>query len=139
MNNKIDVLQFDEVGYAPVVTFDAWRVAMLNYIDELLPQHITSFQKHDLTDEAFILLNGKCILFIADTKDDVITHIEAIEMTPNKIYNIKKGVYHTHTLSENGKVLIVENDNTCDENSPVILTTPEINQKLVELTKQLWK
>ena len=35
-----------------------------------------------------------------------------------KLYNVKKGVWHTHTLDKDGTVLIVENQDTNDDNSP---------------------
>ncbi|ERJ11883.1 cupin domain-containing protein [Haloplasma contractile] len=135
---KYEILSYDEVGYKPVVSFNGWRVAMLNYIDELEPDRIDNFQKHDLTDESFILLEGECILFVADVDGDSIQNIEAIEMEKNKVYNIKKSVYHTHTLKKGTRVLIVENDDTSDENSPIVSVTESVTKELVRLTNKYW-
>ena len=38
-----------------------------------------------------------------------------------KLYNIKKSTWHSHTLSKDAVVLIVENVNTCLINSPEII------------------
>jgi hypothetical protein len=59
-------------------------------------------------------------------------------MQAGKIYNIKQGVYHTHTLSQDAKVLIVENQDTNDRNSPKIAVSGDIQQQLSQLKAQLW-
>jgi len=59
-------------------------------------------------------------------------------MQPNKTYNIKRGVFHTHTLSQDAKVLIVENQDTNDSNSPKIMIDQSINRQLVRITAEHW-
>lgn len=49
--------------------------------------------------------------------------IQCVTLEPLKCYNVKKGVWHTHTLEKDSSVLIVENRNTCDDNSPTALLT----------------
>lgn len=139
INNFYEITEFNDAGYAPIVDFQSWRVAMLNYIDELEPDRINNFQCHLETDEVFVLLAGRCILFLAEVEDDhqIIT-IHAVDMQPQRAYNIKQGVFHTHTLTEEAKVLIIENRDTSDANSPKIMIDPKINQQLVELTAEKW-
>ncbi|MGK0273471.1 MAG: cupin superfamily acireductone dioxygenase involved in methionine salvage [Cocleimonas sp.] len=138
-SHLLEVSGFDAVGYAPVVDFQTWRVAMLNYIDELEADKIDNFQCHSKTDEVFVLLSGKCILFCAqvDDKENIID-IVSWDMQINQTYNIKRGVYHTHTLSEDAKVLIVENSDTDDNNSPKIMIDKRVRQQLVEITTEKW-
>ncbi|PKH06337.1 hypothetical protein [Moritella sp. Urea-trap-13] len=138
-SHLLEVSGFDAVGYAPVVDFQTWRVAMLNYIDELEADKIDNFQCHSETDEVFVLLSGKCILFCAqvDDKENIID-IVSWDMQINQTYNIKRGVYHTHTLSEGAKVLIVENSDTDDNNSPKIMIDKRVRQQLVEITTEKW-
>jgi hypothetical protein len=59
-------------------------------------------------------------------------------MEPYKIYNIKKSVWHTHTLSRDGKVLIVENRNTTLDNSPFCPLTDAQRKMIAEMTIDLW-
>jgi len=133
------VSEFNAAGYAPVVDFQTWRVAMLNYIDELEADRIDNFQCHNETDEVFILLSGKCILFCAELdKQGDIAEVVSWDMQVNKTYNIKRGIYHTHTLSKDAKVLIVENSDTDDSNSPKIMVDTLLRHKLVKLTDSLW-
>lgn len=129
VNELMEVLQYEGIGYQPILACRDWRVAILNYHPELLVENIGNFQQHSLTDEAFILLKGECTLFVVD--DETIENVHGVKMEPLKLYNIKKGVYHTHTLSEDAMVLIVEADDTCDDNSPMVLVDDAIRARIV--------
>ncbi|MBE2223716.1 MAG: hypothetical protein IAF02_19405, partial [Anaerolineae bacterium] len=131
LNDFCEVIEFNEAGYAPIVDFQSWRVAMLNYIDELEPNQINNFQCHLETDEVFVLLAGHCILFLAEVAENrqIIT-IHAVDMEPHRAYNIKQGIFHTHTLTQDAKVLIIENRDTSDLNSPKIMIDQTINEQL---------
>lgn len=135
MDNLMEVLEYTGIGYQPILACRDWRVAVLNYHEELLPQNINNFQQHSLTDEAFVLLKGHCILFLAE--DESLQEIHAVEMEPHKVYNIKQGTYHTHTLTEDAMVLIVEADDTCDDNSPIVRPDEAVTAKMIALTKEI--
>lgn len=128
----IEVATYEKEGYAPVIDYADWRVAMLNYCEELEIQNINSMQKHNETDEVFVLLKGNCTLFTGGNESEL-SEIDAIKMEPFKLYNVKKGVYHTHTLDLEGSVLIVENRNTNDENSTTKPLTAEQKDTLYQL------
>lgn len=119
MMNKelLEIVSYDGEGYLPLIDFEKWRVAELRYCEELEVEHLKDMQKHNETDEVFVLLEGDFTLFIGG-KGDTIGEIEAIKLEPLKIYNVKKGTFHTHTPEKNATVLIVENADTCDDNSP---------------------
>lgn len=117
MDEKLlEVREFMGLGYSPVIDFGAWRVAILNYIDEIHPDRISFMERHNETDEVFVLSKGQAILFIGEG-DMAIRTIHSQVLEPGKIYNVKKGVWHTVVLSEDGSVLIVENRDTRRENS----------------------
>lgn len=120
----IEITELHEEGYKPLVDYQAWRVAVLKYCDDLRPENLLTMQKHTLTDEVFVLLEGECTLF-GGGYGDAPNEVEVVEMQPLKIYNVKKGVWHTHTLSKDAVVLIVENVETCDDNSPTENLTEE--------------
>lgn len=134
----LEIRGFEGAGFQPLVDYDTWRVAMLRYSDELLADRIFAMQRHDETDEVFVLLEGHCILFLGGRKDKI-EAITAVEMVPRKLYNIKRGVWHTHTLSEDASVLIVENSDTTVQNSPKLLLNDSQRQKIVTLTRGLWE
>jgi hypothetical protein len=135
--NLLEVSQYAGEGYMPLIDFNTWRVAVLNYIDELLPERIDTMQRHDETDEVFVLLQGHCILFLA-SGDEMICDLFAEDLQPLKFYNVKKGCWHSHTLSKDAAVLIVENRNTTLDNSPKVDLSAAQTGELVRLTQQLW-
>ncbi len=130
----IDVTSYQGEGYLPMIVFEAWRVAILRYCEELEVQNLTTMQKHNETDEVFVLLEGNCTLFTGG-KGDSIQEIDAIAMKPLQLYNVKQGVWHTHTLDHEATVLIVENQDTSDHNSPKQSLTAD---QLVQI-KSLYK
>ena len=61
----IEVKEYKEPGYAPVIDFESWRVAVLNDIDELEIPNLKTMQKHLESDEVFVLLIWHLSLFTA--------------------------------------------------------------------------
>ena len=55
-----------------------------------------------------MLLKGNAVIYEED---------EVYTMEPNKVYNVKKGLWHHLVLSEDAEVLVVENSSTARENS----------------------
>ena len=133
----LEIREYTGEGYMPVIDYGAWRAAILNYAEELLPHNITHMQRHDETDEVFVLLRGRCILFIGEG-DETVTSIFAQDMEPLKMYNVKRSAWHTHTLSRDASVLVVENRDTTVENSPFTDLTPAQTAFLVAETRRLW-
>ncbi len=133
----LEIRDYGGEGYRPLIDFGAWRVAVLRAIDELLPENLATMQRHDETDEVFVLLAGRCILFFGEGTDAVTT-IHAADMEPLKLYNVKRGAWHTHTLSEDATVLIVENVDTTDANSPLVTLNAAQRAEIVQLTQALW-
>lgn len=124
-------------GYKPLVDFESWRVAVLNFADDLRVENIARVQRHNETDEVFVLLKGRCILFVGEG-DETVTAIHARELEPHKLYNVRKAVWHHHTLSEDAMVLVVENFDTTYGNSPFRDLTGEQREEIRELTGKLW-
>lgn len=134
LNCFLDIKEYKKEGYKPLVDFESWRVAILNYIDELEPENIKFMEKHLETDEVFILLKGACILFFLDQRKNDILHIN---MKPGIVYNVKKGSYHTHVLSKEASLIIVENQNTSNQNSEKILLSSDQKKKIQELSIEI--
>lgn len=126
---QIEITEFQEAGYKPLVDYEAWRVAVLKFCDDLRLENVKTMQKHLETDEVFILVKGKCRLFLGGSGEKP-GKIEKVDMIPGRVYNIKKGVWHNHIMDEEGEVVIVENSNTSDDNSPIV---PLTEKQLKEL------
>ncbi len=125
-------------GYQPLVDYGEWRVAILRFEVALLPHNIRHVQRHDQTDEVFVLLSGRCILFLGEG-DDSVTAIHAQDMQPLKLYNVKRRCWHSHTLSRDASVLIVENRDTADQNSPMVGLDRVHQERICEATAKLWQ
>lgn len=133
----LQILSYEGTGYQPLIDYDKWRVAILRYCDELLPERIFAMQRHNETDEVFVLLEGRCILFLGKGQD-TITTITAVDMVPRKLYNVKRGVWHNHTLNNDASVLIVENSGTTIQNSPKKLLNDDQRRQIMHITHELW-
>lgn len=134
----IEICEHNEPDYKPLVDFESWRVALLNYTADYLPEKINRMQRHNETDEVFVLLAGRCILFLGEGEESV-TQVHAVDMELYKLYNIKQGVWHSHTFSEDARVLVVENRDTVYENSPFVNLSGAQQKEVVALAKDLWK
>lgn len=131
----LEIRHYEGDGYQPLIACQSWRVAILTYCDELLPDQIGKMQRHDETDEVFILLRGQCLLYVGEGQSGV-TGISAQKMEPLKVYNVKRWVWHTHTLSRDAVVMIVENDNTSLANSPEVTLDAHQRGELVKLARE---
>lgn len=137
----LQVRVHDGPGYLPLVDYERWRVAVLNFCPELRPQALGSLQRHDLTDEVFVLLRGRCLLFVADGADgaDAAVAIHACDLRPGVVYNVVRGTWHTHALTPDAMVLVVENRDTTRENSPVLGLGEDERRRLRELAAAAWE
>ncbi len=126
----VEISEYTGEGYRPLVDYGEWRVAILRYVDDLRPENIKTLERHNETDEVFVLLEGRCILFVGDGDK-----LEPVDMKPHKLYNVKKGVYHTHALSEDAIVLVVENRDTGGWNSDRVSLTEAQRERLATESK----
>ncbi len=115
----IEILEYTGIGYKPMVDYGSWRVAILRYIDELRPDAVRFLERHCETDEVFVLLSGQAILFIGGNAARIAT-LEPLIMQPGKLYNVKRNTWHNVILSGDATILLVENQNTCRENSEYV-------------------
>lgn len=132
MEKEIQIFSMPETDYEPIIDYKTWRVAVLKYCPNTRPENIKTMQKHDFTDEVFVLLSGNCILYSAGN-GECPGQLQAIHLEPDRVYNIPSGYWHNHTLDEGAAVLIVENQDTCDDNSPILPISEEQKAELFRL------
>jgi ureidoglycolate hydrolase len=131
----LEIREYIGPGYQPVIDFDTWRVAILNYLDEIQPERIDFMERHKETDEVFVMVKGKGILFLGEGEHGIESiHPQVMEF--GKIYNVKRNVWHTVVLSLDGSVLIVENRNTSRENSDYYTLDRKLRDALIEKARQ---
>ena len=106
----LEILENNENGYHPLMRFGVWRVAVANPCDKWVEGNVTFMERHMKTDEVFVLLRGEAALYIGDGR-------EKVTMEIGKVYNVTLGTWHNLCMYEGSQVLIVENDDTCRENT----------------------
>ena len=131
-----DTYDFNGIGYEKLFHHQNWRVAILNYIEELERDKLIYVEAHNLTDEVFVLLSGTCHMFFAKVEEGRVLDFTCLSLEPNKVYKIPMGVYHTHTLSCDAKLLIVEEENTCYDNSPRVYLTQDEKNMMMQTYKE---
>ena len=136
-HHYLEITEYHGEGYHPCVDYGEWRVAILRHIADLAAEKITFLERHQETDEVFVLLAGRCLLFIGENSEESIS-IQGVDMVPHKLYNVKKGAYHNHILSEDAVVLIVENRDTGSQNSDRMPLSSEEREQVIALAASLW-
>ncbi|MBQ2715121.1 MAG: cupin [Clostridia bacterium] len=104
----IEKYSFDGEDFLSVLQFESWKIGILRYSERF--SSFSRLERHNLTDEAFILLEGSATLY---------TDTESVEMQKCVVYNIKKGVWHHIVVDENTTVMVVENSSTSSENTDI--------------------
>lgn len=123
-------------SYLPLVDYQTWRVALLREDENLTPWTIPFFERHNETDEVFVLLEGSCMLIWTEEEKPALEDMRAEIMKPGVVYNVTRGTWHSSALTEETQVLIVENVDTNDDNSEYYYLTPAQKQRLQDLAEQ---
>ncbi len=123
----LEVYSYKGDGFKPLVVYKSWRVAILNFIDELEPENIGRVERHPETDEVFVLTRGEGVLFVGEGKPEVKKLYPQV-MEEGVIYNVKPQTWHTIELTRDASVLIVENADTGEKNSEYCDLSPELKQ-----------
>ena len=103
----LEVQEWNEVGYQPLVFSQDWQVALLNWEPIFDLEKISEVERHNQTDEVFVLTRGRAVLFTVDEQG-----MQIEEMKPGVIYNVRKGVWHNLTSTRDASWIIVENRDT---------------------------
>lgn len=112
MDKNFTLGLYNGSGYAPL--FESghdWMVAVYNGCP--FPGYL---ERHNTSDEAFILMAGRAIMIVGDSGPDA-SIAKPVELAPFQAINIKKSVWHGILTSPDARVLIVENRDVTKENS----------------------
>lgn len=124
---KVSVEQFEGEGLKRVVESGDWFVGIKNWKPANDRAHFDCMERHLLTDEVFVLLEGGCTLLVDHSPENQCTDIRCLPMQKNRVYCIHPGVWHNTITTLDAKLILVENRNTSMDNSEVrVLTRDEI-------------
>lgn len=102
---KIQIMHSDKSGFDVLHCFGSWQVGMIKYAEGLEKASLGRLEKHESTDELFVLLKGEASLFVGEELNETL-------MKQGFVYNIPKGLWHTVTLSKEAIVIVFENAHT---------------------------
>lgn len=131
----LEIRDYDGVGYKPLIDYADWRVAILNYLDNVRPDLNTTMERHLETDEVFVLTRGKGVLLMGGNGPQA-DCVQPEPMDIGKLYNVKRNAWHSILLSRDASILLVENRDTGDHNSEHSALSPELCQQIIEIAKQ---
>lgn len=117
----MDILQYayEGNGLTRVYENEQWLVGIKNWKPENDISGITCLERHNETDELFVLLSGRCTLLSA-TEENGKLSIKAVEMEPEKVYNIPRSLWHNTVTQKDTKLILVEDVRTGAHNSDVL-------------------
>ena len=125
---KILEYAFEGEGMTRVFENAKWMVGIKNWKPMNDIANINCLERHNETDELFILLNGKCTLLFANETEGGLK-IEAVPMQPLKVYNIPRGLWHNTVTRHDTKLALIEDSSTGPSNSDNLdLTEDQIAQ-----------
>lgn len=86
MKDLISIAAYSGKGIGAMVHCGDFLVSILNHIPRLCPEQTVNMQKHTLTDECFVLLSGKAMIYLADGTDAAKKHLPSSIGTGKNIH-----------------------------------------------------
>ncbi|MDO5144511.1 MAG: cupin [bacterium] len=122
----MEILKYAYEGEGLTRVFEnaKWMVGIKNWKPANDITGINNLERHNETDELFILLAGRCTLLFANETADGLK-IEKLEMEPLKVYNIPATLWHNTVTQKDTKLALIEDSATGSANSDVIPLTDE--------------
>ncbi len=105
---KLEIQEYTEQGYKPLVYSAGWMVALMNWDPKMAVENARKVERHKLTDEVFILLKGKAAFYLEEGEGN----LRVVAMQPGKLYNVPQGVWHNALATPDVQFAIIENRDT---------------------------
>lgn len=115
---------FEGEGMQRVFENEKWTVGIKNWKPANDITGIDCLERHNLTDELFVLVAGSCTLLYANEVDGKL-EIGSVKMEPNKVYNIPATLWHNTVTCKDTKMILIEDSNTSMENSDILTLSAE--------------
>ena len=120
---KILEYEYAGEGMHRVFENEKWTVGIKNWKPANDITGIDCLERHNLTDELFVLVEGSCTLVFANETEAGL-QFEAVKMERDKVYNIPATLWHNTVTCKDTKMILIEDSSTSNENSDVLALTP---------------
>lgn len=117
---EIQSFEFAGAGLTRVYENEKWMVGIKNWKPANDISGIDCLERHNGTDELFVLVAGSCILLSATEKTGGGLDISATVMVPLKVYNIPRSLWHNTVTAKDTKLILIEDSSTGASNSDVL-------------------
>ncbi len=121
MRTDLEIFSWDGIGYKPLVFSAGWQVALLNWEPLFDRANLTEIERHNHSDEVFVLVKGQAVLFTRSGSEA----LAAVEMICGHIYNVPAGVWHNLVATRDAVFIIVENRDTHLNDTEIRPITPQ--------------
>ena len=115
---------FEGEGMTRVFENEKWMVGIKNWKPMNDIKNINNLERHNETDELFILLSGRCTLLYANETEKGLD-IRAVDMEPLKVYNTPRSLWHNTVTEKDTKLALIEDSSTGSANSDYLDLTAE--------------
>lgn len=131
---KILSYTYDGEGLKRVYENEKWTIAIKNYKPANDIENFDNLERHNKTDEFFILLEGSCTLVFANEVDGKLVFEKEV-MEKDTVYNIPQSLWHNTITNKDTKMILVEDVSTCMDNSDIRKMTAEEIETVKKLVK----
>jgi len=131
MSAPLEVYSWEGDGYQAFISHRDWLVALMNWEQRFDPHGIGAIERHNQTDEVFVLLRGQAIIFVVQDKSAPEEAVQAVSMQTGVIYNVPKATWHSVIGTRDASWLIVESNDTSQDNSDYRQLTAAERQALL--------
>ena len=111
--------EFTGEGMQRVFENEKWTVGIKNWKPANDVTGIDCLERHNLTDELFVLVEGACTLVYANETDNGL-EFGAVKMEKDKVYNIPAPLWHNTITQKDTKMILIEDSNTSMDNSDIL-------------------
>ncbi len=122
----MEILEYAYEGNGLTRVFEnaKWMVGIKNWKPENDISGLDCVERHNETDELFVLLAGRCTLLFANEQEGALA-FSTVEMKPGKVYNIPATLWHNTITQKDTKLVLIEDSATGAANSDVLPLTAE--------------
>ncbi len=115
------ILDYAFAGEGMQIVFEneKWTVGIKNWKPANDVTGIDCLERHNKTDELFVLIEGHCTLIYANETGNGL-EFGAVQMEKDKVYNIPATLWHNTITQKDTKMILIEDSNTSMENSDIL-------------------
>ena len=111
--------EFSGEGMQRVFENEKWTVGIKNWKPANDVTGVDCLERHNLTDELFVLIEGACTLVYANETENGL-EFGSVKMEKDKVYNIPATLWHNTITQKDTKMILIEDSNTSMDNSDIL-------------------